>query len=192
MTEREEAVLYLQQLKKWLCEDWQRLLPKDSIAYVASKREEHYYDVAINALSVPEIEKNTDLISREEAFVAIRNLYPDMPTINIFGSWDKWKEDNKQYLECERIISKLPSITPERRQGEWISVSERLPNLDDYTGSEVWQKKVLITGYLSFDDKKDPFVSEAFATDVTCNCVNHIVVTAWMPLPKPYRVESEE
>ena len=73
----------------------------------------------------------------------------------------------------------------------WIPVSERLPNLDDYTGSRVWQKKVLITGYLSFDDTKEPFVSEAFAKDVIRNRVHDTVVIAWMPLPQPYKAESE-
>ena len=51
MTEREEAVLHFQWLKKRLCEEWQKFIPKDSIAYMASKREEHYYDMAISALS---------------------------------------------------------------------------------------------------------------------------------------------
>ena len=76
--------------------------------------------------------------------------------------------------------------------GDWIPVSEKLPNLDDYTGSKVWQKKVLITGYLSFCDEKDLFVTEAFASDVVHNCVWDIVVVAWMPLPQPYKQEVEK
>ena len=78
------------------------------------------------------------------------------------------------------------------QEPKWIPVSERLPNLDDYTGSKVWQKKVLITGYLSFDNTKDLFVSEAFANDVICNNVHNTVVVAWMPLPEPYKAESSE
>lgn len=72
----------------------------------------------------------------------------------------------------------------------WIPVSEGLPNLDDYAGSEVWKKKVLIMGYLSFDDTKRLFVSEAFAKDVICNCILDVVVIAWMPLPKPYEPQE--
>ncbi len=74
----------------------------------------------------------------------------------------------------------------------WIPVSERLPDLDDYTGSMVWQKEVLITGYLSFDSRKELFVTEALARDVVYNSVHDTIVIAWMPLPKPYEVESEE
>lgn len=177
MTEREEAVLYLQQLKKCLCEDWQKLLPKDSIAYMASKREERYYDVAIKALSVSEIEKKIDLISREEALVAIKNLYPDMPTINIFGSWNKWKEDNKQYLECERVISELPSVAPEEKQREWIPISERLPEIG---------QRVIVT-YETFDEGLQ--VRETIYDKYGFLCGHGI---AWQPLPEPYRVESEK
>ena len=74
-------------------------------------------------------------------------------------------------------------------QTTWIPVSERLPNLDDYAGSVVWMIIVLITGYLSFDDTKRLFVSEAFAKDVICNCIHDVVVIAWMPLPEPYKGE---
>jgi hypothetical protein len=88
-------------------------------------------------------------------------------------------------------IKELPSVTSQPKTS-WIPVSEKLPNLDDYTGSKVWQKKVLITCYLSFDDTKELFVSEAFAKDVTCNSVHDTVVVAWMPLPLPYKTESEK
>lgn len=72
----------------------------------------------------------------------------------------------------------------------WIPVSEKLPDLNDYDGPAVWQKKVLITGYLSFCDKEDLFVTEAFASDVVNNCVWDTIVVAWMPLPKPYKEVS--
>lgn len=85
-------------------------------------------------------------------------------------------------------VTEADVVEPE----EWIPVSERLPNLDDYTGSQMWQKKVLITGYLSFDDTKDLFVSEAFAEDVIHNSILNTVVMAWKPLPKPYKGKSEE
>lgn len=92
-------------------------------------------------------------------------------------------------LDAREKISALPSANSEPK---WIAVSERLPNLDDFSGSRVWQKKVLITGYLSFDDKKELFVSEDFARNVIYNSVHDTVVTAWMPLPETYKEESEE
>lgn len=52
-------------------------------------------------------------------------------------------------------------------------------------------KKVLITGYFSFDDTKELFVAETYAEDVVYNRMHDIIVIAWMPLPKPYNAESE-
>lgn len=74
----------------------------------------------------------------------------------------------------------------------WIPVSERLPEANIYDGhGPVWKHKVLITGYLSFDNKKETFITTAFAEDVRNKCVLDINVTAWMPLPEPYKAESE-
>jgi hypothetical protein len=86
------------------------------------------------------------------------------------------------------ITQKLPSVIPKL---DWIPVSERLPDLDKYSHEKVWKRKVLITGYLSSDDKKELFVSEEFANNVINDSVRDIVVLAWMPLPEPYKAESE-
>jgi len=94
-------------------------------------------------------------------------------------------EDTKEF--CDEI-KELPSVTP---QAIWIPVSEKLPKLDELD-TTVWKQKILITGYLSFDNKKRLFVSEAFINDVINNSVHDTVVIAWMPLPKPYKTESEE
>ena len=59
-----------------------------------------------------------DLISRQAALVAIQNLYPDMPRVNVFGSLNRWREKNEQYIECEEAIKKLPSV--KRKKGKWI------------------------------------------------------------------------
>lgn len=37
----------------------------------------------------------------------LRNKYPDMPIVDIFGSREKWKEKNSQYLECENLAYKI-------------------------------------------------------------------------------------
>ena len=84
----------------------------------------------------------------------------------------------------------LSSVTPQ--EPRWISVSERLPEANIYDGDgPVWKHEVLITGYLSFDDKKETFVNMAFAEDVRNKCVPNTNVTAWMPLPKAYRGVEE-
>lgn len=95
--------------------------------------------------------------------------------------------DFAKVLMLQRAIKALPPATPQ--ESRWIPIIEKLPNIDDFTGSKVWQKKVLITGYLSFDDTKDLFVSEAFAKDVICNSVHDTVVIAWMPLPLSWEGE---
>lgn len=59
-----------------------------------------------------------DLISRQAAIAAIKNLYPDMPRVNVCDSMYKWREKNKEYIECEEIIKKLPSEKP--KKGKWI------------------------------------------------------------------------
>lgn len=110
---------------------------------------------------------------------------------------DLIKQDGKDWLddrdipileECIKSLTALDKIRTEidipKKYGEWIPVSEKLPNLDDYSGSRVWQRKVLIKGYLSFDDKKELFISDAFAKDVVYNSIPYTVIVAWTPLPK--------
>ncbi len=88
------------------------------------------------------------------------------------------------------MLNSIQSVTPQ--EPRWIPVSERLPETNIYDGhGPVWKHEVLITGYLSFDDKKETFINMAFAEDVRNKCVPNTNVTAWMPLPKPYR-EVEE
>ena len=60
-----------------------------------------------------------DLISRKEAIVAIRNLYPGMPRIDIGDRWYRWRKENDRYIECEEVINKLPSAQTERKKGFW-------------------------------------------------------------------------
>lgn len=96
------------------------------------------------------------------------------------------------YDEMDRVMEELKKVCASQTKTDWIPISERLPIGDAYTGPRVWQKKVLITGYLSFDDTKELFVSEAFAKDVIFNRVPDTVVIAWMPLPKPYEPQKSE
>ena len=54
-----------------------------------------------------------DCISREQALVAIRNLYPGMPRVDFNGSLRKWVDKYKPYIECDDAIKQLPSVTPQ-------------------------------------------------------------------------------
>ena len=58
-----------------------------------------------------------DLISREDAIIAIRQLYPGCPRVDYDNALLKWSRKNAQYLECEEAIKKLPSVKP--KIGHW-------------------------------------------------------------------------
>jgi len=131
-------------------------------------------DMAIKAL---EQEPCDDCVSRKAVLEMAKSYNTD--------GWDMY---TPLVVDVEDI-EELPPVTPQPR---WIPVSERLPeaNIYDESGS-VWKHKVLITGYLSFDDKKESFITTAFARDVRNKCVPDTNVLAWMPLPQAYR-EVEE
>lgn len=108
---------------------------------------------------------------------------------------EKYKRCAEEHIQLMEWLKELKQLRDQRR---WIPISEKLPpEMNAANGySQVWKRKVQITGYLSFDDKKELFVSTVFADEVRNNCVHDTIVTAWMPLPKPYKpqqiTESEE
>lgn len=69
-------------------------------------------------------------------------------------------------------------------QTRWTPVTEKLPEENIHGDGQVWKHKVLIKGYLSFDDKKELFITTAFIEDVRNKCVPNTIVIAWMPLPQ--------
>ena len=74
-------------------------------------------------LKMCEEEQSGDLISRQAALVSIKNLYPDMPVIDIMSSRRKWLEKYAPYFECENAIEQLPPVNSqpiceERERGE--------------------------------------------------------------------------
>lgn len=77
---------------------------------------------AIEALEQEPIKNHlgVDCVSREQALVAIRNLYPGMPRVDFNGSLRKWVDKYKPYIECEDAIEELPPVTPIRPKGHWI------------------------------------------------------------------------
>ena len=61
-----------------------------------------------------------DCISRQAVLVSIKNLYPDMPVVDIMGSRRKWLDKYAPYFECENAIERLPSVNPQQKIGHWI------------------------------------------------------------------------
>lgn len=70
-------------------------------------------------------------------------------------------------------LQKLPSV---ENKGEWISVSERLPEKDGQ--------------YLVTYDREDEIKVNISYFDRHGFWIGNVV--AWMPLPEPYKAESEE
>ncbi len=75
-------------------------------------------DMAIQALTQVPCD---DAISRQAVLESIKNLYPDMPVMDIMGARRKWLEKYAPYFECENAVEHLPSIKPqEPKTGHWI------------------------------------------------------------------------
>lgn len=71
-----------------------------------------------------------------------------------------------------------PTIQPQPKTGHWIPVSERLPEKCSYT---LWCAS---SGYVRSD-----YFNGEFWEDAKRYCYE---VIAWMPLPEPYKAESED
>lgn len=66
-----------------------------------------------------------DCVSRKQALIGIRNLYPGIPFTR--QNVKKWKEENKKYFECENVIRDLPTVTPTSKVGKWIYHKSSIP-----------------------------------------------------------------
>ena len=63
-----------------------------------------------------------EAISRQAALASIKNLYPDMPIVDIMGARRKWLEKYAPYFECENAIEQLPSVSSQKpKTGHWIA-----------------------------------------------------------------------
>lgn len=126
----------------------------------------------------------SDPIDRQAAIDAIRSFYDE------YIVYDNGKS-------IEDLISELPSVQPEQR---WIPVTERMPKNREWVlgifqeGDTGWinpipficdyvGKKTLITTQdnwlLKMVDEPHPYYEKL-------HCI------AWMPLPEPYKKETED
>lgn len=73
----------------------------------------------------------------------------------------------------------VPSVTPAPKKERWIPCSERLPEDDDDV--------IITTGF-------EIYVGWFDADDHTWRLRNDYItsIVAWMPLPEPYKIESED
>lgn len=80
-------------------------------------------------------------------------------------------------------IEKLPSVTPQPKTGEWIPVSERLPEEKvEVLATTEWGSITIAERYSA----NDYFIYEG-ATNA-----DEDDIIAWMPLPKPYKAQESE
>ena len=158
----EEAIEYNKNLKEYM-----RITDKES-EYKFLKENYVALDMAIKVL---EQEPCEDAISRADA---LKNLA---------------LTNNKD--DVYRMIQTLPPVTPTQR---WIPVSERLPLLK---GSYEKSDDVLITdgdeidiGYLV--NRTGEIVWHYYGSEYEVSVKDEDNdAIAWMPLPEPYKVESE-
>lgn len=95
--------------------------------------------------------------------------------------------------ECVRAtIGHMPTIE-ERKTGKWIPCSERLPDYDDYdevitTVNGRHGNVEYINGVctnVQYDDIHELwYINDVYEPNIT--------VTAWMPLPQPYKEAGHE
>ena len=107
--------------------------------------------------------EHTDLISRADAIDAVRKCVVES---ELLADWNKAMES------AQELLSELPSA-----DAEWIPCSERLPSKDGC--------------YLvSTTGTNNDIIDIAYYTEEIWHKASRI--KAWMPLPEPYKAESEE
>ena len=107
--------------------------------------------------------------------------FMDDPEISDFGRWKHSNGFNTALVAVQCDLDKVPSVTP--KQPGWIPVTERLPEKEGVylvTDKTAYGAKISLR-YWNIHEK-DAFWS-GFESDV---------VTAWMPLPKPWEGEGHE
>lgn len=108
-------------------------------------------------------------------------------------------EDIKNLIDSEELAGHSPSsvlhsvcekVWEQPKVGEWIPVSERLPDVDEYILVSFENFSVPMIGRYTVDDDDGGTFRVGDEDD---SFVQHdLYVNAWQPLPEPYREESAE
>ena len=133
-------------------------------------------DMAISSLSA-----EGEYIKKEDVIKVVQKYAVDEQD----GS-EEWRSRVNDYLcSVYQDVSDLPTYSfPDREKGEWIPVSERLPE----EGKNVLFCDIdndIMLGYHLTYAPATHFVEKGSWEDMKN-------VSAWMELPEPYKAESEE
>lgn len=107
---------------------------------------------------------------------------------------ERYATDTYRYYRVDKAYSKAIESLENQKTGHWIPVSERLPKEDESVLLTICANsslygfnknfiKVMCGSYSPCEDKRDWIV----------NGIRYYIdnVIAWMPLPEPYKAESE-
>ena len=119
---------------------------------------------------------NDDLISRQAVLDILER------------EGHKWGNDYRDWVDAVNEVETLPSVNPQEPKTGWIPVSERLPKVADCYAVTRKIGSDLIVDACFFDGKNTWHHDNR--TNHERNYLTNII--AWMPLPEPYKAESED
>jgi hypothetical protein len=189
----------IEALEQEPCEDWHDV-PSDEMTLgqarqavkdLRKKLAEYLRPCVVNTkdLSDDEIKKFVEEMKKVRVQVIPKEPCGDaisrQAVIDMTGL-SEWFDSSDSYNGFVIALSELPSVTLKQKTGKWIPVSERLP--------EEGKTVMASTNYgiypeARYSEKygwKWPWeVGEDYWTEIVDS------VEAWMPLPEPYKAESE-
>ena len=100
------------------------------------------------------------------------------------------RTDIQDSIKCDVIDNVITIIEGAEKVNEWIPVSERLPDVDEYILVSFENFSTPMIGRYTVDDDDGGTFRVGDEDD---SFVQHdLYVNAWQPLPEPYREESAE
>jgi hypothetical protein len=92
--------------------------------------------------------------------------------------------------EANRIIDSFDRVTSGiKQEPRWIPVSKRLPDREEYIANN--GRFIVSDGERSYSEYFDIYDKKCFGEPTMYGFRVDRVVAAWMPLPEPYKAESE-
>ena len=97
----------------------------------------------------------------------------------------EWSDQLIKVSDAVDIIRHLPSVTPARKEEEWIPCDEKLPKPNELVDN-------VRKYYLIQDEYGDMYVARYTSDEwISIDSILQDNIVAWMPLPEPYKAEME-